>query len=87
MCSFLIKLSDCLSDILADQKNVTAQDSNEINSPNPLLQMFPSVDHSTAVVLDTLYGSYNGDEQCTRKAFCTMGNNVRNLPGRDLLFL
>ncbi|CAL8082175.1 unnamed protein product [Orchesella dallaii] len=57
------------------------------NDTNPLADLFQITDPTMRTAMGAVYGAYKGSDQCSRKAFCMMGNYMRDMPGRDVLFL
>ncbi|XP_021961146.1 uncharacterized protein LOC110856871 isoform X2 [Folsomia candida] len=56
-------------------------------SGNPIVDIFKVEDPTTKNMLDAAYGTYHGDDQCMRKSACILGNYMKDLPGRDLMFI
>lgn len=57
------------------------------NDSNPLADLFQIGDPTMRATLGAVYGAYRGNDQCSRKAFCMLGNYMKDMPGRDLAFL
>lgn len=70
-----------------NKQKVRATTPDGKNSTNPLADLFQISDPVMRNYMGAVYGAYRGNDQCTRKAFCYMGNYMKDLPGRDLLFL
>jgi len=64
-----------------------APTGNLNNQTNPLADLFQIDDPEMRATLNAIYGAYRGNDQCTRKSFCQMGNYFKDMPGRDLIFL
>lgn len=56
-------------------------------SRNPLVDVFQVHDAPTMAMLDAVYGSYNGDDQCQRKSACIVGNYFKDLPGQNFMLM
>lgn len=56
-------------------------------SSNPFADMFQVTDPATKDMMEAVYGSYSGDDQCRRKSFCIMGNYLKDMPGQNFVFM
>lgn len=54
--------------------------------PSPLADFFQISDPQVRAAMNAVYGAYRGNDQCNRKAFCIMGNYMKDMPARDLVF-
>ncbi|ODN01450.1 hypothetical protein Ocin01_05231, partial [Orchesella cincta] len=70
-----------------EKVRAASSNANQKNDTNPLADLFQISDPTMRTTLGAIYGAYNGNDQCSRKAFCMMGNYMRDMPGRDVLFL
>jgi len=71
----------------AKVRQVGVDPNSQQNDTNPLADLFQITDPNMRQAMNAIYGAYRGNDQCSRKAFCMMGNYMKDMPGRDIAFL